>query len=409
MKHSSNIFTKDFTLVVIGQIISLFGNSVLRFAVPLYLLQQTGSEALFGLVTACSSLPMIILSLLGGVLADRVNKKRIMVILDFSTAALILGFSLLLGKLPMVPLFIVILMCLYGILGAYQPAVQASIPALVPNHLLAGNAVINQVNALDDLLGPVIGGILFGAWGLKPILLISTGCFAASAVMELFIHIPHQRQKRETGIISMIVSDLGESYHFMRYKKPIFMRVLLLAMLFNMSASAMLLVGLPVLITKTLGLSELLYGYSQGFQAAGALAGGILTGIAGKYLKVQNCHRLLLAAACLIFPMGLTLLLSPDVMVSYYILSIAGFFLMAVATMLSIQLLAFAQAETPMLLTGKVLSCIMAVSMCAQPLGQACYGILFQRFQQQTWGILFGTGLFACCIALYSKKTFQDL
>ena len=74
------LFQKDFTLVVIGQIISLFGNAILRFALPLYLLRETGSPSLFGAVTACSFIPMIIFSLFGGVLADRVNKRNIMVI-----------------------------------------------------------------------------------------------------------------------------------------------------------------------------------------------------------------------------------------------------------------------------------------------------------------------------------------
>lgn len=79
----TKLFRRDFTLVVIGQIISLFGNAILRFALPLYLLRETGSSTLFGVVTACSFAPMVILSMAGGVLADRVNKRDIMVGLDF--------------------------------------------------------------------------------------------------------------------------------------------------------------------------------------------------------------------------------------------------------------------------------------------------------------------------------------
>ena len=122
----TKLFRRDFTLVVIGQIISLFGNSILRFALPLYLLRETGSSTLFGVVTACSFAPMVILSMVGGVLADRVNKRNIMVGLDFSTAAIIMLFYFSLGKIPTVPLFIVVLMLLYGISGTYQPAVQAN-------------------------------------------------------------------------------------------------------------------------------------------------------------------------------------------------------------------------------------------------------------------------------------------
>ena len=86
------LFTKDFTLVVIGQIISLFGNAAVRFALPLYLLNLTGSSALYGTVTACAFIPSILLSPVGGMIADRVNKRNIMVVLDFLTSALILGF-----------------------------------------------------------------------------------------------------------------------------------------------------------------------------------------------------------------------------------------------------------------------------------------------------------------------------
>ena len=110
----------------------------------------------------------------GGVLADRLNKCDIMVGLDFSTAVIIMLFYFSPCKIPTVPLFIVVLMLLAGISGTYQPAVQASVPLLVASEkLMSGNAVINQVNTLSGLLGPVIGGVMFTLWGIDPILLLS--------------------------------------------------------------------------------------------------------------------------------------------------------------------------------------------------------------------------------------------
>ena len=159
------LWTKDFTLVVIGQIISLFGNAAIRFVLPLYLLNQTGSSALYGTVTACAFVPAIVLSPVGGIVADRVNKRNIMVILDFSTAGLIAAFSLSEGSGNLVVMITVTLMLLYGIAGAYQPSVQASIPALVSQeNILAANSVVNIVNSFSALLGPVLGGILYSLW-----------------------------------------------------------------------------------------------------------------------------------------------------------------------------------------------------------------------------------------------------
>lgn len=122
------LFHRDFTLVVIGQIISLLGNAVLRFVLPLYLLDVTGSRSLFGLCSAAAFVPMVVLTPLGGVVADRLHKQRIMVVLDFFTCALVALTALALGHLPLVPVLVAAMMLLYGISGAYQPAVRPACP-----------------------------------------------------------------------------------------------------------------------------------------------------------------------------------------------------------------------------------------------------------------------------------------
>ena len=181
------LFTKDFTLVVIGQIISLFGNAAVRFALPLYLLNQTGSSALYGTVMACAFIPTIVLSPVGGMIADRVNKRNIMVTLDFATAGVLLAFLLLQNQMNLVFLITLTLMLLFGIAGAYQPAVQASIPALTARErYMQANAVINIVSSFAALLGPVFGGVLYSVYGLLPILEMGTVCFLLSAGMEIF-------------------------------------------------------------------------------------------------------------------------------------------------------------------------------------------------------------------------------
>ena len=141
-----NGFSRDFTLVVIGQIISLFGNAVVRFALPLHLLNISQSPALYGLVSALAFLPLLIMSPLGGVIADRVNKRNIMVVLDFTTAGIILLFLLLSRQVNLVTLILVTLILLFSISGLYQPSVQASMPFLVPEEkLVQANAMINTV------------------------------------------------------------------------------------------------------------------------------------------------------------------------------------------------------------------------------------------------------------------------
>lgn len=276
---NEKLFSKDFTLVVIGQIVSLFGNATIRFALPLYLLNLTGSSALYGTVTACAFVPAILLSPIGGIVADRVNKRNIMVALDFFTAAVILGFSLLREGGQMVLLLTVTMMLLYGIAGAYQPAVQASIPALVrQEHFMAANSVINTVSSFASLIGPVLGGILYSAYGLEPVLLVCMVCFVLSAVMEIFIRIPFQRQASGGGVFRTVRADFGESVRFIRKEKPIIGKGVVMVCGINLFLSAMIVVALPYLVTEVLdleaSLANRLYGFAEGVLAAGGLAGG---------------------------------------------------------------------------------------------------------------------------------------
>ena len=251
------LFRRDFTLVVIGQIISLLGNAVLRFVLPLYLLDVTGSRSLFGLCSAAAFAPMVVLTPLGGVVADRLHKQRIMVALDFFTCALVALTALALGRLPLVPVLVAAMMLLYGISGAYQPAVQASMPLLCPpDRLVDGNAVINQVSALSNLLGPLLGSLVYGAFGVTPVLAGASACFFASAVMELFIHIPHTPRHTGASVWRTARADLGESGTFLRRERPVILKYIALVSAFNLLLSALLVVSMPVLIKQTLGLGD---------------------------------------------------------------------------------------------------------------------------------------------------------
>lgn len=410
-----NLFSRDFTLVVIGQIISLFGNATIRFALPLYLLNQTGSSALYGTVMACAFIPTILLSPIGGIVADRVNKRNIMVILDFFTAAVILIFSLLMGNVNLVVLLTVTMMLLYGIAGAYQPAVQASIPALTdPEHFMEANSVINTISSFANLIGPVLGGMLYSAYGLKMVLILCMVCFFLSAVMEIFIRIPFVRQASEGSILKMVKGDFYESFRFIQKEKPQIGRVTLVVCGINLFLSAMIMVAVPYLVTEVLkfgseNTANTLYSFSQGALAAGGLTGGILAGVLGKRLSVQKAGSLIAAAAAAVFPMGIALALDLPAMESYLVITGCCFAIMVLSTMFSVQMISFVQAETPGHLIGKVIAVILTIAMCAQPLGNALYGVLFELCKGFEFAVVLFAGGISLVIALAAGRRFREL
>lgn len=251
MEH--NKFSKDFILVVIGQIISLFGNAVMRFALPMHLLNVTGSAALLGVVSGLAFIPLAIMSPIGGLIADRVNKKNIMVCLDFFTAFLVTLFVLLYGEINIVTIILVMLFLLYGISGAYQPSVQSSIPLLVSEEkVMPANAAINMVSSLSGLLGPALGGMAYAAWGIMPVLYVCIGCFIFSAVMEIFIKIPFAKRERNASLFHEAKADLIESIHYISKERSEIGKLTLCCACINISLSALMIIGLPVIVMQVL-------------------------------------------------------------------------------------------------------------------------------------------------------------
>ena len=408
------LFSKDFTLVLIGQIISLFGNAMLRFALPLYLLNLTGSSMVYGTVTACAFIPPILLSPIGGMIADRVNKRNVMVVLDFFTATLILVFSLLMHRVNLIVLLTVTLMLLYGIASAYQPSVQASIPALVgQEHFMMANSMINTISSFAFLIGPALGGVWYSAYGIKPILWICMFCFLLSAVMELFIHIPFEAQALKGGIWKTVKMDFTESVRFIQKEKPVIGKTLFVISGINLFLSAMIIVALPYLITEVFPFeaaqANRLYGYAQGTLAAGGLIGGICAGVFARLLSIQKSGNLIILCAICRFPISAILFGSSSGMLNYLVLTLCCFFIMACSTIFTIQMMSFIQTETPQQMIGKVIAVILTVSMCAQPLGNALYGILFDICKGFEALVVLFSGVVSLIIAISARKIFKEL
>lgn len=412
--NKKTIFKKDFILVAVGQIISIFGNQILRYALPLYLLNQTGSAALFGTILALSFIPMILFFPIGGIIADRVNKRNIMVVLDFSTASIIFLFYLLAGKIDIVSLVAITMIILYGIQGAYQPAVKASVPVLVePEHIMKANSVVDMISSSASMAGPVIGGLLFSVFGLTPILYVSIGCFLASAVMEIFIHIPFEKKKATGNIFATGLGDLKESFRFMFSKQPVLWKISLIFASSNVLLSALILIGIPVIITQHLGftpdVANRLYGYAQGVIAAGAISGGLLAGVLSSRLKSKASPVLLIGCSLFAVISGVVLQTLNAPMGIYIILIIGCGLLLTFHTLFQIQMMTYLQLLTPKDLIGKIISCFMCVAMCTIPLGQFIYGIVFEHIGSSIYIPFYMAGFIMIGISVLTRRVFYGL
>ncbi len=183
-------FSKDFNLMVVGQIISILGSALLRFALSLYVLDITGRADLFAVLFAISSIP-ILLAPLGGAIADRFNRRNLMVLFDFVSSVIVFIFLFWLISDSSSIVFIGIVMVLLSLVSAmYTPAVMASIPVLVEEEKLEqANGIVNGIQALSGVAAPVLGGILYGMIGLKVLVVISGVLFfSISLIRDVYYH-----------------------------------------------------------------------------------------------------------------------------------------------------------------------------------------------------------------------------
>lgn len=365
-----------FVQVVLGQIISLFGNAALRFVLPLILLRQTGSAAVYGAATALALLPALAGTLAGGVLADRCRKARLMVVLDLAAAGLAWGATASADDLPTVLWAPAALCALYALQGLYQPVVRASLPLLLAgDRLVQGNAVIQLVDTLDELLGPLL--VLCGA------------CFAASALLEWQIRIPGDRPQPRTQRKPDFAADLRESLTYLYHSRPELLRLAGIMALVNLVEIPAVVVGIPVVIVQYLGQSDAVLGAVQAVLRVGGLAGGALAGRSRHPLSDRQALGLLMGIAGLCAAMGAALWVPP---LACGGVALCGFGVMAAAMRFNVWFFARLQAVLPQAQLGRVTGCTMALASLTQPVGQAGYGVLFDVFSACPAGVLLGAG-----------------
>ncbi|HFK1704147.1 TPA: MFS transporter [Bacillus paranthracis] len=402
---------KDFYLMVSGQIITILGSTLLRFALSLYVLDLTGRADIFAGLYAITSIPFL-LAPLGGAIADRFNRRNLMVIFDFINAAIVLSFIVLLFTESVSILLIGTIMFLLAIVSAmYAPVVMASIPQLVPEKKLEqANGIVNGVQALSNIVAPVLGGILYGIIGLKMLVIISCFAFFLSAILEMFITIPFIKRVQESHIIPTIVKDMKRGFIYV-LKQPFILKSMFLAALLNLILTPLFVVGAPIIIRVTMESSHTLYGIGMGLIDFATIIGALSIGFFAKKLQMQTLYYWMILIALLVIPMALSV--TPFILnLGHYppfILFILSSILIAmIMTIVSIYVITVVQKKTPNENLGKVMAIITAVSQCMAPIGQVIYGFMFEEFSMKIYLPILVISFIMLLIAVVTKKILSN-
>ena len=407
---TQKLFTQNFTLLVLGQVTSLFGNFILKLALSMYVLEVTGSATIFAGILSMATIPTILLSPFGGILSDRANRRNIMVALDALSGSAVLCAVLFLSEKNDLTVISVLLVIL-SILGAFEtPNVQACIPTMLTgDNILRGNAVVNQVASLSYLIAPMFGSILYSIFGLKPVMFASIICFFVTALFECFIRLSYERQANNQNIFSMIRQDFSSSMQFIFKEQPDIVKMLLLASISRFFVMGITIVGLPYIVRTILKLNARYYGAAESALAVATIIGSIAAGLLTGKLKTHKLSLVLSALGIFIIPAGIAFLF-PLSKVSVYIVNVISFCGMQIAiSIFSIFAVSLIQQKTPNHLIGKVMAYTSTITLCIQPIGQMIYGFLFDGFCDKIYIVLIPTGVIVCAIGLSATGLFRNM
>lgn len=437
-RPANPLLGRDYILLVMGQGLSLFGSMMLRFAMSMWVLDETGSATVFASVLAAAIVPTILISPFGGVLADRVNRRTIMVALDASSGLLVLaaaswfavqdgGFSIIAVGALMVSL---------SVLSAFEtPTVQAALPQLLRGSgeavIRRGMAVINQVQQLSSLLPSFIGGALYGLIGIGPLLGVTIACFFCTAALECFIRLepPQKNKPREpippamdhahsdrptpqsdgtetspSGTARGWISDIAAALRFLTHERPNILRLMLLASVINLFAVGYSAVGFPFMIRTVLGFDAAVYGICDGITGIAAVIGAILAGLFATALTIDRMPAAMAALGAVILPAGIGFLLPLGNMTKLIVLVSSCCMVSLACSFTNIIAIPAIQIRTPETMTGKVMSLLSSFATCAQPLGQMLYGWLYDAAAPE-W-ILLGTAAAILALSAISAPLF---
>lgn len=370
---------RNLFLVLSGRFESILGVAALSVALPLYVLDLTKSATVMGLVSFLGLVPRLVVLPFGGVIGDKVNRKWWMVLMDELHGLLMLSVWFL-TRFRAPGLFVVAFLVVVSAIidGLFSGPTAAMFGDVVrKEHMKVATSLNAMTRALALIVGPVLGGVLYGRLGFSNVILFTGVLYVFSGITEMFIVYP--TVKRNGG--GKILQDILEGVGFVWSNRGI-RYLFTFAIVLNFILSPLFSVVFPYLTRVVFKLSSTQYGSLQTFATAGALLGNILIVL---FLRAVSSRSLV--------NLGLLMQTAFSVALSVFILVVQGlsnraayvvfssafavisFFNVLVNTPLNASL----QLLVPSELRSRVFSVLELLASCMIPLSSLLYGYLLDK------------------------------
>ncbi|MEJ9111317.1 MFS transporter [Bacillus paramobilis] len=375
---------RNICLYSIAKTVSIFGSSMYSFALGLYVLQITGSALNFAITLILGTIPMIVMNPFAGVIADKVNKKKLVVCMDLLSGCLLITVYILSSYYGL-NLFIIytttFLMTVFTTF--FGIGLEAAKPNIVSKEkLMSINSISKIIDSVSLILGPMLGGIVFSVFDIKTFIIINGISFILSGIALLFIHfklfecnINEESSKRRVNFIK----DIIEGFSYLLEKESL-KNTFHILISFNFFLGFAVTVPLPYIINTVLNLTSKEFGIIQGTFPVGMIIGAIVVKkITDRFSYSYLLKKLSSMLSVIMIFSGIPVLfknfeVNDFVFVITY--CVVMIFLGIIIALIDIPLIYFLQKEIPDEYRGRVLSIGLSLGKMMQPIALAISGLL---------------------------------
>jgi MFS family permease len=400
----------NFRLLTGGQVTSTVGDYCYAVALPWLVLSGHGGPTLLGTVLACYGLPRVVALPAGGVLADRLGPRRVMLIAD--TARAILAGVLMLVAARHVTAIAVLGPIAVGLgagEGLFLPATNSIMPSLLtPDRLAAGNAINMAALQVGSVLGPVLGGAMVAAGGSVPAFAVDAASFAVSAVTLALMRLSRAAAAPAAATESAAADGaprLPEGveaapglWQFVRQERVLKL-LMLITLVANFGMAGTFEVAMPALAHARWGAGG--YGALLACIGFGTVSGTLSSARAARLRRpaiAADLAFLICAAGITAMPFlgGL-----PGAAAAALLLGVgAGFGNTVMITL--------AQQWAPAELLGRVMSLVMVCAIGSFPVTSVLTGVLVHVLGPPPFFVIAGVGLAAAILGSLSQPVFRE-
>ncbi|MBZ4222252.1 MFS transporter [Bacillus wiedmannii] len=389
---------RNICLYSIAKTVSIFGSSMYSFALGLYVLQLTGSALNFAITLILGTIPMIVLNPFAGVIADKVDKKKLVICMDLLSGCLLIAVYILSSYYGL-NLFIIytttFLMTVFTTF--FGIGLEAAKPNIVSKErLMSINSISKIIDSVSLILGPMLGGIVFSVFNIKTFIIINGISFILSGIALLFIHfrlfeynINEGNSKRGVNFIK----DINEGFSYLLEKESL-KNTFHILISFNFFLGFAVTVPLPYIINTVLNLGSKQFGIIQGTFPVGMIIGAIVVKkITDRFSYSYLLKKLSSMLSVFMIILGIPVLFkSFEVNDLVFVITycVVMIFLGFIIALIDIPLIYFMQNEIPDEYRGRVLNIGLSIGKMMLPIAMALSGLLLNYIPAYTIPIVGG-------------------